>query len=175
MSIDRAYISSLVRDIPDFPSPGILFKDITPAVGDARGFSEAVLGLMEIAGEFDLVAGVEARGFIFGAAIASISGKGFIPIRKSGKLPYRSYSESYSLEYGSSTLEIHEDAIAAGVRVLLVDDVLATGGTLIAATKLIERCGGVVTATCVLMEIDGLAGRVNYEQAFSGKPISVLI
>ena len=168
-------VQDLIRDIPDFPSPGILFKDITPVLADADGFAAAIEGLMEIAGEFDAVAGVEARGFIFGAAIAARSGKGFIPIRKSGKLPYKSHSESYSLEYGSNTLEIHEDAIEPGARVLLIDDVLATGGTLIAAAKLIERCGGVLGSTLVLIEIAELAGQEKFAAVFPGKQISVLI
>lgn len=171
----KELINSFIRDIPDFPAPGILFKDITPVLGDASAFSAAVDGLIEIAGEFDLIAGVEARGFIFGAAMAAKCGVGFVPIRKSGKLPYASHSESYALEYGSSTLQIHEDAIAPGARVLMVDDVLATGGTLIAAAKLIERCGGTLSGAVVLMEIAGLSGQANFSTAFPGKTISVLI
>ena len=172
---DRDLLLSLIRDIPDFPSPGILFKDITPIVGDGQGFATAIDQLIALAGEFDLVAGVEARGFIFGAAIAAKTGKGFVPIRKSGKLPYKSFSESYALEYGTNTLQIHEDAIAPGARVLLLDDVLATGGTLIAAAKLIERCGGVLGQTLVLLEIEGLNGQLNFERALPGKKISKVI
>jgi adenine phosphoribosyltransferase len=173
--MSKKLISELIRDVPNFPSEGILFKDITPVLADPSAFAAAVNGLLEIAGEFDLIAGVEARGFIFGAAMAVKSGKGFVPVRKSGKLPYKSHSESYALEYGTSTLQIHEDAITPGARVLLVDDVLATGGTLIAAAKLIERCGGEVSSAVVLMEIAGLSGQANFAAAFPGKTISVLI
>ncbi len=124
---------------------------------------------------YDVVAGVEARGFIFASAVAQLTGKGFVPIRKSGKLPYQSYSHSYALEYGEATLQIHTDALKPGERVLLIDDVLATGGTLGAATVLIEKCGAVVDSVAVLLEIEGLGGRENFISHGSKVPITVLI
>ncbi len=173
--MEIAELKQVIRDIPDFPSPGILFKDITPLLQDPVAMSAAVRGLSEISNSYDVVAGVEARGFIFGAAIAQLAHKGFVPIRKSGKLPYSSYSESYALEYGESTLQIHTDSIKPGQRVLIVDDVLATGGTLIAAIKLVERCGGVVDCLAVLIEIAGLGGAANLTSAYPEIGLQVLI
>jgi adenine phosphoribosyltransferase len=173
--MEIAELKQVIRDIPDFPSPGILFKDITPLLQDPVAMSTAVRGLSELSNSYDVVAGVEARGFIFGAAIAQLAHKGFVPIRKSGKLPYSSYSESYALEYGESTLQIHTDSIKPGQRVLIVDDVLATGGTLTAAIKLVERCGGVVDCLAVLMEIAGLGGAANLESAYPEIGLQVLI
>ena len=123
----------------------------------------------------DLIAGVEARGFIFAAAVAKFTGKGFIPIRKSGKLPAASFSESYALEYGESTLQIHQDAIQNGERVMLLDDVLATGGTLGAAAKLVSRCGGIVDSVAVLMEITGLGGAQRFSETNPNLAITVLL
>ena len=173
--MEIAELKQVIRDIPDFPSPGILFKDITPLLQDPVAMSAAVRGLSEISKSYDVVAGVEARGFIFGAAIAQLAHKGFVPIRKSGKLPYSSYSESYALEYGESTLQIHTDSIKPGQRVLIVDDVLATGGTLTAAIKLVERCGGVVDCLAVLIEIAGLGGAANLTSAYPEIGLQVLI
>ncbi len=173
--MEIAELKQVIRDIPDFPSPGILFKDITPLLQDPVAMSAAVRGLSEISNSYDVVAGVEARGFIFGAAIAQLAHKGFVPIRKSGKLPYSSYSESYALEYGESTLQIHTDSIKPGQRVLIVDDVLATGGTLTAAIKLVERCGGVVDCLAVLIEIAGLGGAANLTSAYPEIGLQVLI
>lgn len=173
--MEIAELKQVIRDIPDFPSPGILFKDITPLLQDPVAMSTAVRGLSELSNSYDVVAGVEARGFIFGAAIAQLAHKGFVPIRKSGKLPYSSYSESYALEYGESTLQIHTDSIKPGQRVLIVDDVLATGGTLTAAIKLVERCGGVVDCLAVLMEIAGLGGAANLASAYPEIGLQVLI
>lgn len=150
---------SLIRLVPDFPKPGILFQDITPVLADGKALSAIVVELSSRARDITVVAGVEARGFILGAAIAHQLSVGFIPIRKSGKLPYQSISRSYGLEYGQSTLEIHSDALSQGDRVFLIDDILATGGTLIASIELIEELGGIVTDIGLLAEISGLNGR----------------
>jgi adenine phosphoribosyltransferase len=171
----KDFLRGLIRDVPDFPTPGILFKDITPLLRDAEAFSLAVTEFSRVSNKFDLVAGVEARGFIFAAAVAKMTGKGFIPIRKSGKLPAISFSESYALEYGESVLQIHQDAVRSGERVMLIDDVLATGGTLGAAAKLIARSGGVVDSVAVLMEIDGLGGQKRFSESNPGLEISVLL
>ena len=157
---------NLIREIPDFPAPGIIFKDVTPILKDAEAFASVIEDIASFSEGFDLVAGIEARGFILAAAVAGYTGKGFVPIRKSGKLPYKTYSESYGLEYGTDTLEIHQDAVLPGERVLLLDDVLATGGTLKAASKLIERCGGTIDSAVVLLEIPGLEGKSKYNQEF---------
>lgn len=141
--------------------------------GDA--FAVAIDCFAHISESYDIVAGVEARGFIFAAAVGALTGKGFVPIRKSGKLPADSYSHSYGLEYGEATLQVHKDAFKVGERVLLIDDVLATGGTLGAATVLIEKCGAVLDSIGVLIEIPGLGGQENYHASGSGIPISVLL
>ena len=174
-SAEAQLVASLIRDVPDFPSPGILFKDITPMLRHSEGFSISVHAYADVCSNYDLVAGVEARGFIFASAVAQLTGKGFVPIRKSGKLPAPAYSESYSLEYGENTIQIHKDAINPGERVLLIDDVLATGGTLAAAAALIERCGGVVECVAVLLEIAGLNGHENFAARFPDKKIEVLL
>jgi adenine phosphoribosyltransferase len=150
-----------VRDIPDFPEEGVVFKDITTLVIDPRLFKEAI---DRMAAEFsdreiDLVACVEARGFIFGSALAYKLGAGLVPVRKEGKLPYKTKKVSYSLEYGNATVEIHEDAIKPGSRVLIVDDLLATGGTLGATVDLVNQHGGDIVAVAVLIELDFLNGR----------------
>jgi adenine phosphoribosyltransferase len=131
--------------------------------------------LSKVSDSYDVVAGVEARGFILASAIAYATGKSFVPIRKSGKLPAAAYSESFALEYGEATLQIHQDAILPGQRVMLIDDVLATGGTLIAAAALIERCGGIVDSTAVIMEIDGLGGGQNYSSRRDGSALHILL
>jgi len=174
-SADAELLTSLIRDVPDFPTPGILFKDITPMLRHSEGFSISVQAFAQVSSKYDLVAGVEARGFIFAAAVAQLTGKGFVPIRKSGKLPAPAYSENYSLEYGENTIQIHKDAIHPGERVLLIDDVLATGGTLAAASALIERCGGLVESVAVLLEIAGLDGHANYALRFPSRKIEVLL
>jgi adenine phosphoribosyltransferase len=152
-----------IRDIADYPSPGILFKDVTPLLADAALFSETVTALAAGYGpgglEVDLVVGIEARGFIFGAPVALALGVGFVPIRKSGKLPFTTVSAEYALEYGSATIEVHTDAVQPGQRVLLLDDVLATGGTAEAAARLLEQLGAEVVAVSFLMELEFLAGR----------------
>jgi len=154
-------IKSAIRDIPDFPKPGILFKDITTVLNNAELFRTTVdLMVAEVKNIHpDIIVGIESRGFIFGAAMAYQMNKGFVPIRKPGKLPGKTVSEEYKLEYGVDSVEIHEDAISAGMKVLLVDDLLATGGTALAATKLIEKLGGDVVNILFLVELEFLKGR----------------
>lgn len=161
----REALSRLVLDVPDFPEPGVLFKDITPLLADHAGFSAVVDALAQVgrddtgATRVDAVVGLEARGFVFAAPVALALGVGFVPIRKAGKLPRAAHQVSYSLEYGEATLELHHDALAPGARVLVVDDVLATGGTLAAARQLVEACGAQVSAVALLMELGLLDGR----------------
>jgi adenine phosphoribosyltransferase len=150
----------LIRDVPDFPKPGIVFKDITPLLADAEAFRAMIDALVTpYRGRIDAVLGIESRGFIIGAAAALALGTGIAIVRKPGKLPYRTHQASYQLEYGSDTLEIHHDAIGAGHRVLLIDDLLATGGTASAAIQLVERCGGRVAACAFVIELGFLDGR----------------
>lgn len=156
-----AAIDRLVRPIADWPEPGVTFRDITPLLRDAGALAATVDGLVALAqeiGPVDAVLGIEARGFIFGPAVALRLGAGFVPVRKAGKLPSTSLSTSYDLEYGSATLEMHADAIEPGARVLVVDDVLATGGTMAAAADLVDQAGGVVAGNLVLIEISALGG-----------------
>jgi adenine phosphoribosyltransferase len=150
-----------IRDVPDFPSAGILFRDVTPLLGDPRLLRTSIDALVEpFAGDaITHVAGVESRGFIFGTGAALSLGAGFVPIRKRGKLPAATWSEEYALEYGTDALEVHRDACAPAARVLIVDDVLATGGTLGATIALVEQAGGVVTAVSVVIELAALGGR----------------
>lgn len=156
-ALDRA--ESLIRTIADYPEPGVLFRDITPLLADAAALRAIIDAMIEpFAGRFDVVAGIEARGFLLAGAVAVAADVGLVPIRKAGKLPRPAASVSYALEYGTATIEAHDD-IADGTRVLLVDDVLATGGTLQAAHELVPRLGGVVVATSVLMELPALGGR----------------
>jgi len=154
-----------IRAIPDFPKPGIVFRDITPLVGDPRALKLAVYQLLApfIDAEIDAVAGMEARGFIFGSLAAWELGVPFVPLRKPGKLPYDVQSVSYDLEYGSAALEAHIDAIEPGGRILLVDDLLATGGTASASCELIERLGGTVIGLAFIIELDGLGGRARLD------------
>ena len=150
---------SLIRAIPDFPHPGILFYDVTPLLGDPDAFKTVVIEMSGSDMRVDFVAGMEARGFIFASALSVHSSVGFIPIRKSGKLPSHTFTESYGLEYGTDTLQIHRDSCAPGKKVLIVDDVLATGGTACAAIKLVHSTGGEVSEIVFLLEIDALQGR----------------
>jgi adenine phosphoribosyltransferase len=165
LQIARAALERMVLDVPDWPEPGVVFKDITPVLADHTAFSEVVQGLAQAGrsetGEvvIDKVVGMEARGFILAAPVALSLGAGFVPVRKAGKLPRATYGESYDLEYGSATLEIHRDAILPGERVLLVDDVLATGGTAAATRRLVEQCGGTCVGFAGLVELAALAGR----------------
>jgi adenine phosphoribosyltransferase len=155
------FAKSLLRDINDFPTPGIIFKDITPVLANARAFQEVIDLLVQGAQERspDVIAGVESRGFMFAAPVALRLGLGFVPIRKAGKLPYQTLREEYDLEYGSSAVEIHTDAIKPGQRVLIIDDVLATGGTAGAAARLVEKAGGKVCAISFVLELEFLVGR----------------
>ncbi|MCL2851701.1 MAG: adenine phosphoribosyltransferase [Defluviitaleaceae bacterium] len=154
-------LRSAIRDIPDFPEKGILFRDITPVLQDAELLRAALDQIAELAVkyEFDVVAGPESRGFLFGVPLAVRLGKGFVPIRKIGKLPYTTVKKSYDLEYGSATIEMHTDAVKPGQKVLVVDDLLATGGTARAIVELIEEAGAEVTASLFLIELSALEGR----------------
>ena len=157
LSIEQ--IRSLIRDVPDFPQPGILFRDITPMLANGEALHTAASLLASPFEAIDLVVAIESRGFILGAPVALELGAGLVPVRKPGKLPYRTISQAYSLEYGTNTLEMHVDAIQPGQRVLIVDDLLATGGTVGATIKLIEELGGVVAGISVLAELSALHGR----------------
>ncbi len=161
MSAQTVDLKSLIRDIPDWPKPGILFRDITPLLADHDGYLAAVEALVADYQDTDVdfVAAVEARGFIFGSAVAERLKAGFIPVRKEGKLPYHTHSYTYDLEYGTDTLEVHEDAVFSGARVLLVDDLLATGGTMGAACHLMEQVGGRIIGVSFLIELSDLGGR----------------
>ena len=154
-------LTTFIRDIPDFPRPGIVFKDITPLLADHAAFSSAVRQLIEPfeGQQIDRVCGVEARGFILAAPIAYEFGAGFTPVRKAGKLPYDVEREEYALEYGTDLLEIHRDAVEPGERVLIVDDVLATGGTAAATARLVEKLGAEVIGLAFLIELAFLGGR----------------
>ena len=152
-------IKSLIRDVPDFPKPGILFRDITPLIADPRGFAAVVDGMAEpFLGQVDTVLGIESRGFIIGAPVAYRLGVGLTIARKPGKLPASIVDESYDLEYGSASLQMHSDAIASGARVLIVDDMLATGGTAEAAIKLVNRLGGRLVGCAFVVELAALGG-----------------
>jgi adenine phosphoribosyltransferase len=154
-------VASRILDVPDFPKPGILFKDLMPLFADGDAFREVIDGIVDYHGResFDVVVGIEARGFVVAAAIAYAAGVGVVPVRKAGKLPRASYAETYALEYADATLEVHQDAFTAGQRVLVVDDVLATGGTAQATLDLVERAGGMVAGFTVLVELSFLRGR----------------
>jgi len=154
-------LKSRIRNVPDFPKPGILFYDVTTLLKDADGFQLAVneMAVAHVASRIDVVVGIESRGFIFGAAVADRLRTGFAPVRKSGKLPSTTRRASYALEYGTDSLEIHDDAVLAGQRVLIVDDLLATGGTAAATVQLVEELGGQVVALQFLIELEALNGR----------------
>ena len=159
MSDIEGLIAAYVRDVPDYPQPGVLFKDITPLLGDAEAFGDVIEALAAVFGPVDKVVGIEARGFILAAPVAYEIRAGFVPVRKQGKLPSATYSEEYTLEYGRAVLEVHQDAFQPGERVLIVDDVLATGGTARATAALITRAGAQVVGVAVLMELSFLKGR----------------
>ncbi|OOB78229.1 MAG: adenine phosphoribosyltransferase [Epulopiscium sp. Nele67-Bin001] len=154
-------LKTLIRDIPDFPTEGILFRDITTLLREPEGLHFAIDEICRrVEGvKFDLVLGPESRGFIFGVPVAYKLNKGFIPVRKAGKLPFNTHSQSYDLEYGKNTLELHIDAVKPGQKVVIVDDLLATGGTLNAMVKLIQKAGGEVAMIVCLIELEGLSGR----------------
>src|ERR1700681_3783856 len=153
-------LKAAIRNIPDYPKPGIMFRDITTLLGDARSFRRAVdeLGQPWAGGKIDKVAGIEARGFILGGAVAHQVSAGFIPIRKKGKLPHKRVSVAYSLEYGIDEMEMHEDAVLEGERVILIDDLIATGGTAEGAVKLLRRMGAIVLAACFIIDLPDLGG-----------------
>ncbi len=163
-------IASLIRDIPDFPIPGILFRDITPLLKDKEGFAAAIdLFVERYRGrEIDTIVAIEARGYMFGAPLAYALGAGFVPVRKPGKLPGTKHVESYALEYGTNSLEIHDDAVARGERVLVVDDLLATGGTAAATGRLLTRLGANIVGFAFLIELSFLNGRA----AFAGHEVT---
>jgi adenine phosphoribosyltransferase len=153
-------VKKLIRDIPDFPKPGILFRDITPLIGDAHGLAAIVDQIAEPwLGKVDQVLGIESRGFIIGAPVAYRLGVGLTIARKPGKLPFRTVDESYELEYGSAALEMHEDSLAGRTRILVVDDLLATGGTALAAIRLVRKLGGEVLGCSFVIELSSLGGR----------------
>jgi adenine phosphoribosyltransferase len=154
-------IQRLIRDIPDVPQPGVIFRDITPLIGDAQGFDETVRSVVSLAQgrKIDKVIGIEARGFILAAPVAFHLNAGFVPVRKAGKLPWATIREEYNLEYGTDQLEIHRDALKPGDSVVIVDDVLATGGTAAAAIKLVEGLGASVSGLLFLIELEALGGR----------------
>ena len=158
-------LKRLIRSIPDYPKPGIMFRDVTTLFRDADGFEKAIIALAKPYGDqnVDAVAGIEARGFILGGAVADRLGCGFIPIRKKGKLPWKTIGQEYALEYGTDMVEIHSDAIKDGMRVLLIDDLIATGGTAEAAVKLFARAGGNVLAASFVIELPELGGRQRLE------------
>jgi adenine phosphoribosyltransferase len=166
-------LARLIRDIPDFPRKGILFKDITPMLRDAAAFGACIEALRahHAADRIDAVAAIESRGFVFGGALALRLEAGFIPIRKAGKLPHDTLSETYALEYGTDTVQIHRDAVSPGDRILLLDDLLATGGTARAAVRLIRQLGGEVVGATFVVELDFLHGRRHLD----GTPVHSLI
>ncbi len=162
-AVERA-LDRLIRDVPDWPQPGVTFRDITPMLADAGGLRTVIDGLTDLGrtladGPIDRVVGIEARGFILAVPVALALGAGFVPVRKAGKLPAKTHAVSYDLEYGNATLEMHTDALAPGDRTLVIDDVLATGGTVAATSELIDMCGATHVGTAVLLELATLAGR----------------
>jgi adenine phosphoribosyltransferase len=164
-------ITSHVRDVPDYPQPGVVFKDITPLLAEPRAFGAVVDALADSFGPVDKVVGIEARGFILAAPVAYQIGAGFVPVRKKGKLPSATFTQEYQLEYGTATLEVHQDAFQPGDRVLIVDDVLATGGTARATVSLVRQCDAEVAGITVLMELSFLNGR----SALSGLDVRALL
>lgn len=168
-------LKSVIRTIPDYPKPGIMFRDVTTLIGDARAFRVAVDQMVQpwAGAKIDRVAGTEARGFILGGAVAHQLSVGFTPVRKKGKLPYRTIAEDYELEYGTDTIEIHVDAIKEGDRVLLVDDLIATGGTAEASIKLLQRAGATVVGAAFVIDLPDLGGAKRIEAM--GVPVSSLV
>ncbi|MEU7712084.1 adenine phosphoribosyltransferase [Micromonospora chalcea] len=166
-------VASRLLDVPDFPKPGVMFKDLMPLFADGAAFREVIDGIIAYHGRdsFDTVAGIEARGFVLAAAVAYATGVGVVPVRKAGKLPRATHSASYALEYGEATLEVHQDSFTAGHRVLVLDDVLATGGTAEATLDLVERAGGTVAGFTVLLELGFLEGR----KRLAPRPVHALL
>ncbi|MEY4444785.1 MAG: hypothetical protein RL301_864 [Actinomycetota bacterium] len=165
----------LIREVRDFPVPGIVFRDITPLIQDPKALLEVSKALSDFDIEANFVAGIEARGFIFATGAALMSHRGFIPVRKKGKLPFTTIEESYGLEYGHDVIQIHADAVTKDDHVLLIDDVLATGGTLAAALRLLQKSGAKITTVAVLLEITSLGGRAKLMQEFPNLKIKALI
>lgn len=167
MTSDKELVKSKVRAIPDWPKPGIMFRDITTLLKDREGFNKMIDLLVDRYKDMhiDLIAGIEARGFIIGGALAHRLGIGFVPIRKKGKLPAKTISIGYGLEYGKDTIEIHEDAVDGNSHILLVDDLIATGGTALAACQLITKLGGKVVECCFIIDLPDLNGRKKLEDA----------
>ncbi len=167
-------LKALITDIPDFPQPGIIFRDITTLLQDPKGLDYTIVKLCEQAGTVapEIVAGIESRGFIFGMPVAHQMSRGFVPIRKAGKLPRAVHAMTYTLEYGEDQLEVHQDAFASGTKVLIVDDLLATGGTAAAAAALVEKAGATVAGFSFVIELEDLAGR---DKLPAGIPVMSLI
>jgi len=159
-------LEEYVRSIPDFPEPGIIFRDVTSILQDADGLALSIDGLIKLVKEVDcdVIVGTESRGFIFGVPVAYALHKSFVPVRKKGKLPCETIEAEYDLEYGSAVIEIHKDAIKPGQKVVIIDDLIATGGTIEAAAKLVEQLGGEVVKICFVMELAGLEGRKKLEK-----------
>ena len=157
---------TFIRDIPDFPKPGIIFKDITPLLNNPEAFKASIdqLASRYAGTRIDKIVGIEARGFIFAGALAYRLGTGMVPVRKKGKLPYKTLSETYELEYGTDTMEMHEDAIKPGDHVLVLDDLIATGGTLAATCRLVEKLGGSIVEVAILIELSFLNGRAKVKE-----------
>ncbi|MBS2534546.1 adenine phosphoribosyltransferase [Catenulispora sp. NF23] len=170
-------LATRILDVPDYPQPGVVFKDITPLLGDPSAFAPVVAAMAEQvrAAGATRVAGLEARGFILAAPVALAAGVGFVPVRKAGKLPRATYREDYHLEYGTATIEVHRDAFAPGERVMIVDDILATGGTAVAAANLVRDAGAEPVGLSVLMELGFLNGRERFEQAVPEAEILTLL
>jgi adenine phosphoribosyltransferase len=164
-------IAARIRDIPDYPKPGIVFKDITPLLADAAAFRAVVTALASGHGPIDKVVGIEARGFIPAAAAACELGAGFVPVRKEGRLPGPTYAQSYELEYGTATIEVHRDAFSPGERVLIIDDVLATGGTAEATASLVRRAGAQIVGVAVILELTFRTGRAK----LGAQPVRALL
>lgn len=172
MELDQAL--SLIRSIPDYPKAGIIFKDITPMLADGDAFATITKSFDAALPASQTIAGIEARGFIFACALAAHRNSGFVPIRKAGKLPHATHEVTYGLEYGVDTLQIHQDALIGAQSVVIIDDVLATGGTALAAIELVKKSGGVVCSIAFLMEIPELGGRANIAAQYPEIPVVIL-
>jgi adenine phosphoribosyltransferase len=173
--MDLASAFSLIRPIPDYPKPGILFQDITPLLADSEALQRVVAEIASLDAQSEFAIGIEARGFILASAVAIKKEIGFVPVRKKGKLPAATYSRTYGLEYGEDEIEIHRDALKPGCKVTLIDDVLATGGTLEAAVSLVKDAGGIISSIVVLLEIADLDGRSRIEEIAPGVAIHALV
>ncbi|MDA5281257.1 adenine phosphoribosyltransferase [Streptomyces sp. NPDC054904] len=173
----RELLLSRIKDVPDYPKPGVMFKDITPLLADPKAFAALTDALAELAARYGAtkIVGLEARGFILAAPVAVQAGIGFVPVRKAGKLPGATLAQSYELEYGTAEIEVHAEDLTAGDKVMVIDDVLATGGTAGASLELIRRAGAEVAGVAVLMELSFLPGRARLTDALAGAPLDALI